>query len=314
MSPAGSDSAAGSGQAPFATLGKAAAEARPGDVVMVADGVYHETLAPQRSGKKDAPITFVAAPGSHPVVTGCDRVTGWRKLLDGKWEATVEWDLGIGRNQMFWNEQPLVEARQPNPLATDVMNPGLAPVHFLGEHALESAAFSTDQPDHWAGALYWGHGWEAWSYQCAFVKSSVSNSVVFEPASLSKPWFYELPPQAAAQASSGELLQGGVLMGLESMLDAPGEWRWHKSKIHLIPPSQDSDPNEADVEARRRDWAADLDGVNEIVIRGLKFGGGSIRIKGDDNRLEDCVSEYGSHFFVFSNGFAPDGGLNQGTA
>jgi hypothetical protein len=314
VSPTGDDSASGTGDAPFATLHRAAVAAHAGDVVVIAEGVYHETLAPQSSGRKGAPITFAAARGAHPVVTGCDRVSGWRKMADGKWEASVAWDLGIGRNQIFWNGQLLIEARQPNLTDTNLMKPGVAPVHFLSKYTLQSEATSSDQPNRWAGALYWGHGWEAWSYQCAFVSSSISNQVTLDPATVSRPWFYELTPQAAAQASPGELLLGGVLMGVESMLDSPGEWYWRGKTIRLIPPSQGGAPIGADVEARRRNWAADLDGVDGIVIRGLKFVAGGIHIKGNDNHLDDCVSEFGSHFYVFTNGYAADGGMKQGSA
>jgi hypothetical protein len=78
--PAASDDNPGSPTAPFQSLRKAADVARPGDVVLVRHGRYHETsptttwavaaLTPLRSGTASQPIRFLAWPGEQVVVTG----------------------------------------------------------------------------------------------------------------------------------------------------------------------------------------------------------------------------------------------------
>ncbi|MGI6610894.1 MAG: right-handed parallel beta-helix repeat-containing protein [Limnochordia bacterium] len=60
VSPDGNDQQAGSLEAPWATLTHAAAQAIPGDTVLLLPGVYHGTLRPTRSGTAAAPITFRA--------------------------------------------------------------------------------------------------------------------------------------------------------------------------------------------------------------------------------------------------------------
>lgn len=59
--------------AAFRTLTHAAAKARPGDVVMVGTGVYHEFVRIRATGDEGRPITFRSAPGAKVVLDGDDR-------------------------------------------------------------------------------------------------------------------------------------------------------------------------------------------------------------------------------------------------
>ena len=63
VSPSGNDAGPGSSAAPFATIGKAAAAARPGDTVRIGPGLYREQLTFTRSGKENAPVTFAGTRG-----------------------------------------------------------------------------------------------------------------------------------------------------------------------------------------------------------------------------------------------------------
>jgi hypothetical protein len=77
--PSASDDAAGSAERPWKTLANAAQRVRPGDVVLVRDGVYRERVVVETSGIAEQPIRFQAVPGAHVVLTGADRLSGWRK-------------------------------------------------------------------------------------------------------------------------------------------------------------------------------------------------------------------------------------------
>lgn len=96
VSPGGDDAAVGSHDRPFATVQHAMEQLRPGDRLVVADGVYRErvrlpgdVLVP---GTADAPIVVEAAPGAQPVIVGLLWLTGadhW--TLDGidvRWGGT----------------------------------------------------------------------------------------------------------------------------------------------------------------------------------------------------------------------------------
>lgn len=60
--PGCSDSGPGTSESPLCTISQAAKRAMPGEVVLVASGVYREQVTLPRSGSVGAPITFRAAP------------------------------------------------------------------------------------------------------------------------------------------------------------------------------------------------------------------------------------------------------------
>ena len=310
VSPEGSDGAPGSAEAPFRTLAEASDVAQPGDTVIILTGVYRETLRPKRSGTSRAPITFQAAPGARVVVTGLDEIRDWEKRPDGLWEADVGWNSGHGMNQIFFDGEPLTEARHPNKRSMNVMEHNLSPLRFPEEGIAQGSAFSSDLENQWAGAYFLGHGYEAWSYQCAKIQSSKGDRLVFDPETKSEPWFEK--PMGWGDPKRLEIGEGaGFLFGLPQFLDVPGEWFWQKDRITLIPPSG-KEVGESLIEARKRALTLDIDGKDHIVVRGLSFKGGSMRIHGADNVLEDCEGKYLAHFFRFPLGYSSSGGVEHG--
>ncbi|SDK53402.1 Right handed beta helix region [Glycomyces sambucus] len=103
----GSDSAAGTAEDPLLSIGAAAALARPGDSVLVHEGVYREWVNPPRGGTADAPITYQAAPDADGLyeavtITGAEPVGDWRPHSAGVWVATVP-------NAVFGDRNPYTE-------------------------------------------------------------------------------------------------------------------------------------------------------------------------------------------------------------
>lgn len=125
VTPDGNDAAS---EGPFATIAgardairklKATAPLTGPVQVLVGDGEYSITepivFAPQDSGTPDAPITYEAAPGSHPLIHGGRAISGWRQegalwvadipaVLDGSWAFS----------QLFVNGERRTPARTPN--------------------------------------------------------------------------------------------------------------------------------------------------------------------------------------------------------
>ncbi len=90
VSPTGSDSAAGTLQAPFRTLPRAQQAVRLVNAghnvdVLVEDGIYRLRspllFRAQDGGRNGYRVSWKAAPGAHPVLSGAVRISGW-KLFD----------------------------------------------------------------------------------------------------------------------------------------------------------------------------------------------------------------------------------------
>jgi alpha-N-arabinofuranosidase len=86
----GKDSDAGSASAPFRTIQRASDLAQPGDVITVHEGTYRERINPPRGGESDAKrITYQAATGKKVAIKGSEIVTGWVRVTNDTWQATV---------------------------------------------------------------------------------------------------------------------------------------------------------------------------------------------------------------------------------
>lgn len=104
VSVAGNDCAAGTLEAPFRTINRAAAVAAPGDTVQVHSGEYREWVDPQQGGTgEDARITYEAAPGEKPVIKGSEIVTDWVHENGTVWKRVLP-------NSMFGDWNPFAEA------------------------------------------------------------------------------------------------------------------------------------------------------------------------------------------------------------
>lgn len=73
------DNGPGDQQKPFRTIGRAAQLLKPGERVVIAEGLYREFVRPARGGSgPDAMISYEAAPGAKVVVKGSAVVKDWR--------------------------------------------------------------------------------------------------------------------------------------------------------------------------------------------------------------------------------------------
>ncbi|MGY4644280.1 right-handed parallel beta-helix repeat-containing protein [Cellulomonas sp. URHB0016] len=151
----GSDTADGSAEAPFRTINKAAALARPGDRVVVHAGEYREWVRPQRGGVSDRRrITYEAAPGEHVVIKGSEQVTGWVREDGTVWRVTLP-------NTLFGSFNPFAEELDgdwalygpdaPRTHLGDVYLNGKSFYEVLDRAALADPPLRTTVVDDWTG-------------------------------------------------------------------------------------------------------------------------------------------------------------------
>src|SRR5436309_11684239 len=63
----------------FRTIHDAARTVSPGDIVVIHSGIYRESVVVEKSGTREKPIRFEAAPNANVAVTGLDQLREWRK-------------------------------------------------------------------------------------------------------------------------------------------------------------------------------------------------------------------------------------------
>jgi hypothetical protein len=89
--------------------------------VVVAEGRYtlNETLTltPDDSGAEERPISFEAAPGAKPVISGGRLVTGWREHDSGVWKAPCPVE---NTRQLYVDGWRAVRARGPAPAGLEL--------------------------------------------------------------------------------------------------------------------------------------------------------------------------------------------------
>jgi hypothetical protein len=101
VSEAGSDSASGSQDCPYRTIGQAASVAQPGDIVTVHGGTYREWVKPPRGGRDEGSrIVYRAASGETVFIKGSERIRSWRHQAGDVWTAALPNSL-FGKNNPY---------------------------------------------------------------------------------------------------------------------------------------------------------------------------------------------------------------------
>lgn len=288
----GNDANDGSEATPFLTIAKAAGIAVAGDVVIIHEGSYEETIRPANSGTAGSPIVFRAVAGDRVIVTAMQALTGFTQDAGNIYKVAIDWDLG--QDNFVMNGSTAMDlARWPdntdgdpftlNHLRNDGGSPG----------ATELNAFLTDSdiPDFdWTGGslLFYGDrpgsGWTTWK---AFIKSSSPGRVNFDLVK-NQEWIRTFHPPA----DKGDYF----LEGIKDVLDYKNEWWFDESaKTLYVQLPGGTAPDDGQVQMRRRELVADLNGRSFIHLEGFAVFGGGIDIEGTGNQLFKISSFYGSY-------------------
>ncbi|MHB9032110.1 MAG: right-handed parallel beta-helix repeat-containing protein [Anaerolineae bacterium] len=85
--PAAADDNPGTEERPFRSISRAAELLQPGERVVIAGGVYRESVHPASGGTSpEAMISYEAAPGAEVIVKGSI-------ILEGNWQPSDQWNL-----------------------------------------------------------------------------------------------------------------------------------------------------------------------------------------------------------------------------
>ncbi len=262
------DDGPGTRAEPLATLEEAQRRAREladdGDVtVQLLDGTYRLS-APLRfdaadSGAEGHTVTWRAAPGAEPVLSGAQPVTGWE--LDDAAAGVYKADVGTGfdSRQLYVDGVVAQKARISvprtaltlNPSGFTLNDPGLA--YLAGLPQQERIEFQALQ---------------SFTNRFAPVQSITGTTVVMQqPAWDNNTYGYD-------SVTSPFRTPRYFLLNSRSFLDAPGEWYLDTAAgVLYYKPLEGQDLSSAAVELPRLETLVEVGGTYEEPVRNLRFEG-----------------------------------------
>nr|WP_321466983.1 right-handed parallel beta-helix repeat-containing protein [uncultured Desulfobulbus sp.] len=287
-----SDSNIGTEDSPLKTINYAASIAVPGDVVIVHEGVYRETVNLKKSGGQSMPIIFRASEGDKVIISGCDLVkNSWEKYSNDIYQTTLNDKI----EQIFVDGKMMVEARWPNIDPNDIMSKSFG-VSELGTDQCK-LYLSNNCNGELVGAniqIWPGAGWYTSTRkieQCIDGKS-----VIFDDC-------YPLVGSNYHDSTAYIPRPGNnyIIYGALELLDSPGEW-YYDSNLNLIYlwTLNDDNPSVHEIEFKKRNYAFIGSGVNYIQIDGFEIFASSINLNNSSNNLiKNCKLRYVNHERLF---------------
>jgi hypothetical protein len=293
----GDDSNPGTSTNPFKTIQRAADVMSSGDICEIRTGIYRETVTPKADN-----LTFRAASGTQPTISGADAISGW-SLHSGKiYKAPMGWDLGKGKNQIFVNGQMMLEARWPNTPSLDPVRSELASCDSGTTNVSDGTTgtlVDAELPNVnlTEATLHIGSGYN-WSAFTATVTSQAQGQISLA---------FHYPQKDSWYRIRGPFERWGIsfpgnsyfLTGTLPLLDSAGEWYFANNTVYLWSPDN-ALPQTQLVEAKVRNWGFNLEGRSQINIEGINlFACGLITNASTNNcTIKKIKAEYVNHFTI----------------
>ncbi|MDO6761474.1 carbohydrate-binding protein [Tamlana sp. 2_MG-2023] len=309
VSKTGNDSNSGTEASPYRTIEKAANVAVAGDVVIIHEGTYEETLTPKNSGTAGNPITFRGAPGEAVIITAMQAVNNWTLDNGNVYKATVNWDLGQD-NMCLHNNQLMDLARWPNNTPQNLFERDYLPACNTGTAGGSRSVlnYGNNRNGHeasipYAGKwenggtihFYGGAGFLAWT---DYITGSSANQINFY-LNKNLNWINEKhhPGYTGHGVKRGEFF----LQGIKEALDYKNEWFYSNNTLYVQIDGGGA-PTDNTIQFRKRQQTINLN-KNYIHVENLAVFGGEITLSGDNNRVYQVSSFYGNHTLNVINSF-----------
>ncbi|MBR5614009.1 MAG: carbohydrate-binding protein [Clostridia bacterium] len=292
-----SDANSGTYDAPFKTITKAGQVAKAGDTVIVREGVYRETVTVKNNGTPTSPITFKAAEGEKVVISATEEIKDFMPYGENMAVAAIPYDMGFGKNQIFFGEKTIPEARYPNGPGIDMGKkneplssnwPVTAPL--ITDKQKNLTVYNEEllnQPEGtWDGARYITVRGLAYATSYAIVEHSKPGELT-----LTEPSVYWWDT-----GTSNDGIQWGYLCGSRAALDEPGEWVIENKTLFIMPP-EGTAIDELVVEAKARQLVVDIPDNKCVRFEGFTTIGGSMRLNNSELCvIKDCTIKYNNHY------------------
>ena len=197
---------------------------------------------------KDYFVTYASYPGEKAILSGAERITGWKKSADAKWQVQLK-EQNI--KELFANGKRQTLARSPNTgyFYTDGQptDPGVFSFKPGDLH---------DWKDLTSGNIHLTVRWGAVHTSLTRVDEKLHKAYLKDPDE----GILNVPPRYYFE-------------NLEALLDTAGEWYFNqKTKIlSFLPETDSSNPNEAILLSPKTAGLVAASGTREKPIRNLRF-------------------------------------------
>lgn len=266
--------------------------------VFLADGIYTITepiiFEPIDSGTNAFPISYEAAPGTQPMISGGYTIQGWTQDSHGIWTAKVpQIQAGQPRfEQLFINDRRAIRARTPNQWYYYT--------YERVDYAIDPATGKPEDMTRRAFTVRPGNV-QAWPD----LKEAVLT--VFESWETSRSHIADFDPQTNRVILTGSTAwqlhhwgpnQRYIIENLREFLDAPGEWHLSRDGVLAYLPRPGEDMSTAQVVAPLVDTFVRFAGqpekneyVENISLDGLHFMHSDWRLGKDDYQGHQAANQ-----------------------
>ena len=304
----GAEGNPGSEELPFKRIQQAADIAKPGDTVIIKEGIYKETVTPRNDGTPSAPIIFKAAEGANVVISAMNTVTGFKQYKDNIFYADIPKSLGVGRNFVTIDDEAIIEGRHPNTDTHTIakmyktedtefqrkLYPIIGDLIVTEEDTtknkftLESEKDLEQAQNFWQGATVVAMHSSGWTLSTGEVIESSQGKVIVKDINPSNYGFtyYKTKPYET---------DFGYITNHLNTVDNYGEWYINEveKKIYMIPPKGVSG-DDLVIELKQRQTLIDLTERSYIQFKNINTCGGGITMK--DSTM--CVINGGEHKYI----------------
>jgi hypothetical protein len=263
---------------PFATLSQAQQAVRTLPTAsknagcrVAARGGFYSLTSPlsfdkSDSGTENATITYEAYKNETPVVSGGERLTGWKQTMPGRWEVTLpavargEWRF----SQLYVNNERRLRPRLPKD------------GYYTIGGGLPATPKAADK------------GYDRFIYRKGDIDPNWQNQsdievLCFHIWSMSRFNIARIDPQERALTLSGFTRKAGynyslvhnnryIVENVKEALSVPGQWYLDRKTgvlTYLSRPGED--PNRDQVIAPRQERLLEINGASHITFRGITF-------------------------------------------
>ena len=286
----GDDSNTGTESNPFKTFNKVVSVMSPGSTCIIKGGVYEEQLFVNKNGSAGNYLTFKAADGENVTIKATTFINGWQLHSGNIYKTSVDMSIEERFRNVYHNQAHMDLARWPN---NEDNNRFTVDCKFI-ENGGNNFFTLTEVPDFdWTGGLVYyigGHSGTSWTRR---ITSSTTTRIEHGGVDITKWPFDPHNPTILRNGHRGQL----YLFNKLEALDYAREWYYDEgTKTLYFQTADGSKPNDDTVEYATHKFTAELRG-DYIKIEGIKFFGGSVKIRGDFNVFENNEVIHGSEGF-----------------